>query len=203
MTHKKDNSIISFLDYQKKKLKKQQIKKTASSDADNSDRSAQIFYMSNYLKTKKIPDLKALKKEQDKTFFPETKKEAEKSNIIILDQYRKEKHQKRIWKKQIQFYTKEALSVSGMAFLFLFTFNLAVSLQSQSPAKDFKTAHQIETEPNNQELAEKNQRGIANLSKKNKIQSLSYKKQIQKMKQLKRENVILGKKSSSSNYTGF
>ena len=214
MTNKKDNSTISLLDYRKKKAGKQTTKPSADSPSKKQSKS-QIVYMSNYLKTKKIPDLKELKEKQDKNFFlTEIKKED--SNLIILDQYRKEKNRKRVWKKQVQFYTKEALSVSGMAFLFLFTFNLAVSIKSNSPSGTFKADSQkiVRGENLKENLGENLEeslglsspnrpRPIANVKQKDKALLLSHKNWVKKIKQIDREKIILGKKPSSSDYTGF
>ena len=214
MTAKKQNSIISLSDYRKKKLTKQKTKESVLEKKEQSFKNetqsmGKIFYMSNYLKTKKIPELKELKKEENKSFVPSSKESAPANNIIILDEYRKRKNTERIWKKE---FPKEALSVAGMAFLFLFTFNLAISIQSNSPSKAFSPAGGLiargENTPYSQEKLEEGSksnnsfRQIAS-SKEKKPVSLSHKKWVQKIKQLDRKKVILGKKSSSSDYTGF
>ena len=209
MKTEKDNSLISLSDYRKQKGQKRRA--TTSNETKPSSKESfplqenKIFYMSNYLKTKEIPDLKDLhqQKNQNRKFSPKTK-QGEKNNLIILDQYRKEKHNKKIWKKQFQFYTKEALSVSGLAFLFLFTFNLAVSIQSHSPSGNFKTANPsvARAETLKEKPSFKTSRGVANV-KENKKPPLSHKKWTQKIKHIDRKDVILGKKASSSDYTGF
>ena len=209
MTAKKQNSIISLSDYRKKKLKelkeKNLLDKKESSTKSNPQEMGQIFYMSNYLKRKNIPQIKELKKEQDKSFFPDSNKEIEPNNIIILDQYRKEKNKERVWKKE---FPQEALSVAGMAFLFLFTFNLAVSLKSNSPSKAFEPSGSIARGENiikqRETLKPKPSFSRTIASPKKYKQSLfSHKKWAQKINTLDREDIILGKKSSSSKYTGF
>ncbi|MCZ0932007.1 MAG: hypothetical protein OXJ52_02525, partial [Oligoflexia bacterium] len=146
MTDKKDNSVISLLDYREKKRKKlssTKAKLEPSKEKSLSKTESQIFYMSNYLKKKEIPELKDIQKQNLKRADSPQNKPEETNNLIILDQYRKEKHKQRVWKKQALFYTKEALNVSSMAFLFLLTFNLAVSIQSNNKALSapFKTAN--------------------------------------------------------------
>ena len=216
MTDKQDDSVISLLDYRKKKSEKQASPKEAdkTKEKTNSKTKSQIVYMSNYLKTKKIPELKDTQKQNpEKTAFPTAKPE-EINNLIILDQYRKEKHKQRVWKKQALFYTKEALNVSGMAFLFLLTFNLAVSIRStDSPSTTFKTANSTivrgESIKENSEEKLKESLGLkfggsrktANVTETNKALPISHKQWVQKMKNT--ENIILGKKPASSDYIGF
>ena len=208
MTNKKDNSIISLLDYKKKKAEKQTSSKPEDSPKIQAQTKAPIVYMSNYLKNKKIPDLKYLQGKQNESVFSiETKEES--NNLIILDQYRKEKNKKRIWKKQVQFYTKEALSVSGLAFLFLFTFNLAVSIQSNTPSQASRASAPKTNIVRGESYTEKTEqpsriyRKIAHAKAKDEALPRSHKDWGRKIQQMDREKVILGRKPSSSDYTGF
>ena len=207
MKQKENNSIISLLEYKKEKTlleksKKASFTKTNSSLKDSSDfKENKIFYMSNYLKSKKIPDLKNLQEQKNPTEPPLYKSKEEKlNNLIILDDYRKKK--RRIWKKQ---YTQEALSVSGLAFLFLFIFNLTVSIPSNSPVESFNTGHPaLAREDTTKENAPtKISRGIAREKNTKKNPALTNEHWLKNLKETKKENVILGKKPNSSDYTGF
>ena len=221
MTDKKNNSIISMEGYKKSqeakkesllpggKPKEDSEKPQAESlqPRDHSKKTAKIIYMSSYLKTKKIPDLKDLKEEPKESVPAETEKEPD--NIIILDQYRKEKWERRDWKKQTEIYTKEALSVAGMAFLFLFTFNVALSIKPNSPANTESSSLIAENfqEEGLQEMNEsfvetgERPREIAKI-KEQKTSDLSHKKWIEKIKRTPRNRVVLGK-PMSSDYTGL
>ena len=213
MTDKKNNSIISMEGYKKSQEKeslqaggksKEDLEKPQAESLQPTNKpkkTAKIIYMSSYLKTKKIPELKDLKEEPKESVRPETEKEP--NNIIILDQYRKEKWKRRDWKKQIETYTKEAVSVAGMAFLFLFTFNVALSIKPSTESSSL-IAENIQEE-GLQEINEsffeagERPRRIANEQK---ISDLSHKEWIKKVKQLPRNRVGLGK-PSSSDYTGL
>ncbi|MCY4321472.1 MAG: hypothetical protein OXC37_03585 [Bdellovibrionaceae bacterium] len=181
---KKNISVISLSNYKKNKsnkaVSKKQKNNTDSSIKQQKSNKSKIFYMSHYLKTKKTPTLK-------KTFYQITKQE--NKNIVPLDKYRSEKKNKSSWRK----YTIEALSVSGMTFLFLFTFNVASSFFYDSSSKIFV----------NKSSKKSSFREIAREKPKDKTDLLSQKEWIKKIRQLKRENVILGRKANSSDYIGF
>lgn len=191
------------------KTKKALLDKSENPNKTSSNTSAKIFYMSSYLKTKKIPELKELQKEQDESFFLSLNKNTKTNNIIILDQYRKEKNRKRVWKKE---FPKEALNVAGLAFLFLFTFNVAVSLQSNFPSQTFNFTGLAAKEENTQhnsgqrlkeDLGLESDNSIRQTAKEKRKQEFSYKHWTQKINQLDRKNLIFGKKPSSSEYFGF
>ena len=211
---KKNSSIISLQDYKKQKAKARKKTQKVAGDKyendsikedGNTQNNSQIFYMSNYLKSKKIPDLKEIQNQKPSSI---KEKQEKKDNLIILDQYRKEKQEKRVWKKQFQFYTKEALSVSGMAFLFLLMFNLMSHIPSTpgllNPGQTTIASKKVDSGESLKEslgLGYEGSRKTA--SQTNKDLLPTYKKWTQKLKKTNKENIIFGKKPLSSDYTGF
>lgn len=189
-------------------MKKQQIavgdKQENNSIKKKQKSHSQIIYMSNYLKSKKIPDLNIAKP------APIKKEQVKKDNLIILDQYRREKEEKRVWKKQFQFYTKEALSVSGMTFLFMFMFNLMSSIPSNyqpglvSRTQTTVASGSFESGENLKEsLGLETDSSRKTASQTNKIMLNSHKKWTKKLKNLNKKNIIFGEKPLSSDYKGF
>ena len=212
MKKNKISSIISLQDYKKQKAKAMEKYKKVSkeiksnnSPKKNQNSQTQIFYMSNYLKLKKIPDLKNIQKST-----PIKEEPVKKDNLISLDQYRKEKQEKKVWKKEFQFYTKEALSVSGMTFLFLFMFNLMSSIPSNYQP-GLVSGEQTIVARGNRESGERLKESLGletegsrkTASQTNKNLLKSHREWTKKLKSTNKKNIIFGEKPISSDYKGF
>ena len=127
-----------------------------------------------------------------------------------MDQYRKEKQEKKVWKKEFQFYTKEALSVSGMTFLFLFMFNLMSSIPSNYQP-GLVSGEQTIVARGNRESGERLKESLGletegsrkTASQTNKNLLKSHREWTKKLKSKNKENIIFGEKPLSSDYKGF
>lgn len=228
MSKQKKNNVISLWAYRKKKQKQvaRKAKKAASDKNDffieeknNTDtfkeapKTAHIYYMHNYLKTKKLPpseeeknDLQIGKHEiQERkntidlsTYRPMNKKPSNQkqnfvSKLISIENYRQLKNKKAI-SPYYSKYAKEAVSFAAIALMMLFALNVFFPDKGLFDLKKGQPQYAQNTEADSTSFQA--DRKIASPNK-------PLKKEIRKDKRPENQQAFFGEKPDSSDYTGF